>query len=891
MKDTLKLLRKATVRLHVDSLSEENVADMDVMLQDKEGHIINLLNDLYTLCPALGSDDDNKKPLDWLKKLCQRQGGLGQATQTLSAIRKQIAFASQPVNQQPSPSRKEMTVSTTSTPAMRDVPAALSPTPTPTPHDAVSIEQNASSPKPPPTIHATPIPIPIPIPAMLSSSKPSTISTMSTTFTTAAASIALTAPTITTVLPPPCLPSPPLMKSLEELRHAEACRLDLFRKRATIAAEVEEKQIEHIMQASLRGISSQSDSYTPYYSRTTEHFSEETTSFSGLESIASTPLKAYRPPLFPQVPPPTPTPEIGIRVPMPSAYPDYPPPTQPLNSIDNKQDQLVIQHEHESAEVVYRGLDIAGNDNRTLAAQWNTHPMETNSILDVVNHQRSFYGDTSEINFGLESQLSDVMPEYSTLHQTIDSVLAADKMLPLAQDEQQQYTSATTFLAELEHSNASDTTMKTNTSTTINTTAIETEYRKHSKISQEKASWTASGSSEVLSNRTWAQQVVAQQQQDERAAKNTKEYGMHNDSVADYAERESTIEAASFDHTKDTMSTSDLSHTLDDIPAESLQKMARCRDPDAGLVLASRRARKKVRKENRLKSQKEAERKAKKERLQALNREVSLRRERAVTHKKYAAAASRRPKSHKKKRKGGHGSNGSSVSSGSGRKNLLRSDLKQIEEARRRTIKRLREKQQKLKYEEVERQQKELDLANEKWRLRDAKLAVDRQRRIQRQRFVESKRSALSERQTNYQQHRRKKKPLTSILKSRKENSGTCSGSRSKSSSSRSSRNVGSASGVKVAFVPAPQPPTETWTIPTDLNSDSVEGDMADVSAVYEDVEAWVKSVYGSDDENVEKMHPTTATNFSEGHYFEQSDDRQQAEEDDAFLDAIMNEN
>ena len=69
-------------------------------------------------------------------------------------------------------------------------------------------------------------------------------------------------------------------------------------------------------------------------------------------------------------------------------------------------------------------------------------------------------------------------------------------------------------------------------------------------------------------------------------------------------------------------------------------------------------------------------------------------------------------------------------------------------------------------------------------------------------------------------------------------------------------------------------------------NDNDFAGNISDVSAVYEDVEAWVKSVYRVDDEknatNIQLMTVGRSADYVE------NTDKQQAEEDEAFLDAIL---
>lgn len=216
-------------------------------------------------------------------------------------------------------------------------------------------------------------------------------------------------------------------------------------------------------------------------------------------------------------------------------------------------------------------------------------------------------------------------------------------------------------------------------------------------------------------------------------------------------------------------------------------------------------------------------------------------------------------------------------------------DQQQIEEARLRTVKRLREKQEKLRQKEELRRQHDIAQANEKWRLRDAKLAADRQRRMQRKRFEGMKRTALTEKISNRRQEMMKRKqppppqqqqqqPLTSILK--------------KSGALKTKISKAGGGGPDVRF-------------DGDLRGEG-EGNMADMSAVFEDVEEWVKSVYGGD-ENSDVRHGGGGEGslqrqqknqfISQDQHEEENEDwqqmpndRQQAEEDEAFLDAILQE-
>ena len=81
-----KQLRRHIVKLHVNSLNEESNENL---LTD-DGTIANLLNDLIQLYPTLLESEKCSTTTCWLTRLCNRKGGLGQATQALSSIRKII---------------------------------------------------------------------------------------------------------------------------------------------------------------------------------------------------------------------------------------------------------------------------------------------------------------------------------------------------------------------------------------------------------------------------------------------------------------------------------------------------------------------------------------------------------------------------------------------------------------------------------------------------------------------------------------------------------------------------------------------------------------------------------------------------------------------------------
>jgi hypothetical protein len=505
------------------------------------------------------------------------------------------------------------------------------------------------------------------------------------------------------------------------------------------------------------------------------------------------------------------------------------------------------------------------------------------------NHQggNSF---TSDIHFGLESQLSNVTHEYSTMHHTMDSAVLDDG------DN------------ELTRSNIPTTTME-----------VATE-----QVENDGTSWMGGSETDTLSNRLWAQQVVARSS----AIQSQSSKGIHAPAVTDdpmvkeednesakfvasrYAASQNASqdasqyisqytsyasnEDASHDISKDKMLSSDLSQTLEDATAESLQKMARSRDPDAGLVLAARRARKKVRKSKQLKIQKEANEKAKRERLAALNREASMLRKKASTssHSNSSSAFDhhhhhhhhRSGSSKATKRKGRNNARSNTEKSGRRGPMTSKKDQQQIEQARLRTVKRLREKQEKLRQKEELRRQHDIAQANEKWRLRDAKLAADRQRRMQRKRFEGMKRSALTEKISNRRQEmvqRKQPQLLTSILK-RSDGSKTTRTTRTTAKYVKSAAGVlprtREAGGINARFCGDPMGEDE-------------EGEMADMSAVFEDVEEWVKSVYrggGESDENLGVRRCGVGASREQEEQEEENEDWQQAEDDEAFLDAIL---
>ena len=896
------------VKLHVNCL--ENTESVE----KEEEEIFTLVEEIFTLHPSLATN--SQSVTDWLAKLCQREGGLGKATQTMSLLRKQIRAAAKISNAQES-------ITETATPSItqtidssinrtdtvlnsrNDVVAPEAPivAPVAATCTATSTEltPTIAVPLSSATLHSLSSPSPsllVPLPIN------STSTTTTTTTTTTAPSTSSTplSPTPLSPSPPPAPISSYVVTSLADLRQIESNRLDLFRKRATIAAEVEEKQIEHIMQESLRGSTTNFTTTTTAAAFTAAATTMATTTavstttddaLFGLENIAATPLKAYRPSIFHHAPPPpTPTPEVGFRVPMPSAYPLYPVPQQ---LEQQKQEQQLVQQQ----EISYSEFESIDTSNvQQQFEQWNdSDPHDATHYHHHQQQQLSYYGGTSEINFGFESQLSDVMPENSILQDELPS--KQENLMAMPPPPPRPPT--------LPFPATTNTTTNTTTNITTNTTFLPEESLNNSNITTSSSSWIAP-ESESLNNRTWVQQIVAQQQieateeeeqLEERATISTQLFTSKIFTDVELRDTENNTmeeETTSFDCSKDKMSSSELSRTLDDVPAESLQKMARSRDPDAGLVLASRRARVKVRKAKRLASKKEANKKAKKERLEALKREATLRRERAVSQKRIIAQYSNQPnqfhKSHsstqKKARKNTKNGYKSSSSKNVGKKITSRSEQKQIEEARRRTIKRLREKQEKLRHKEIERQQQATDQANEKWRLRDAKLKVDRQRRMSRQRFVESKRSVLVERSTNHPQifnktksHTKKKKKLTSILKQPKQ-----------------PKNIQTTIPVQQQQQQQQQQHqfpenTDSFTIPINVDDEYIEEEnMADVSAVYEDVEAWVKSVYGGDDENnagrIEGRNQSRGKGVVQQQSIHFQDDQQQAEEDEAFLDAIL---
>ena len=357
-----KQLRRHIVKLHVNSLNEES---NESLLAD-DGTIANLLNDLIQLYPTLLESEKCSTTTCWLTRLCNREGGLGQATQALSSIRKIINKTNKGVARSTMQSMQSMQPQGNSRRSL--VPPV--PTSSTTVTETKTTENN--------TIVPPPVPPPVPTlvqQPMAPTSPPSTdnvsrvVSPTSPLFSQSntgspnrSNSSATKAPTTSQTTAPP-------IESYEQLREAEEHRLDLFRKRAAVAAEVEAQEIENIMKRSLSGVTSARgnctvslpnvDAHAPFpdmnsdqagnsggvfgtLNTATETATSTTGSLlSGLENIAATPLKAYRPPLFDHAkPPPTPTPEVDFRVPMPSAYPQY----RASQSMDSHQHTPVKEH-------------------------------------------------------------------------------------------------------------------------------------------------------------------------------------------------------------------------------------------------------------------------------------------------------------------------------------------------------------------------------------------------------------------------------------------------------------------------------------------------------------------------------------------------------------------
>ena len=88
MDDLLAKLRKNIVTLHINALGDDGDTALSSQLQD-DGTIGIILSDLCELCPAIISDGADGLS-QWKSALMDRQGGLGRATQALSALRRQM---------------------------------------------------------------------------------------------------------------------------------------------------------------------------------------------------------------------------------------------------------------------------------------------------------------------------------------------------------------------------------------------------------------------------------------------------------------------------------------------------------------------------------------------------------------------------------------------------------------------------------------------------------------------------------------------------------------------------------------------------------------------------------------------------------------------------------
>ena len=440
-----------------------------------------------------------------------------------------------------------------------------------------------------------------------------------------------------------------------------------------------------------------------------------------------------------------------------------------------------------------------------------------------------------------------------------------------------------------------------------------------------------------LSNKMWAQQVVANLNQHQRMGpplpkepgitQNQQHYDntSFNDSAAcrtldetvaigNCKEEDSFIQAQqSGGNIATTAGVSE--STMDTAPDVSLSKLAKKRDAEAGLELAGRRARQKVRKKKREQARKKKEAKGKKERLKALEIEAKRLRDRA------ASAQSRLPKQRLRLR-----SRRNSVKQGvkaQSKKPVPQSkvqaeDLVRIQEAKQKTLQRLRKKRRTLRETEARQRELSMEKANEKWRVRDAKLALDQQRRLQRRRFLEAERKAAANQMAENAKILTKVNALrnpVSILKTSTQIKDPQIVTSTKSTSGENGPQQEHCPRKKVRVRQDVPPPAARAP-----DTDSVE---ADVSAVYEDVEAWVKSVYGGKKlskkanpagiftgENAANRENSSASgnngrsnisnnNYAKNAMFQQQGLRgcharhedthhQQAADDQAFLDAIL---
>ena len=365
-----------------------------------------------------------------------------------------------------------------------------------------------------------------------------------------------------------------------------------------------------------------------------------------------------------------------------------------------------------------------------------------------------------------------------------------------------------------------------------------------------------------LSNKMWAQQVVANLNQQQsivppqeiepKIARGTKvcDTTSFSDNAAcrtldetvaigNLKEEDDNITSATArnqqeETTTDTTSTAAASESMfDAAPDASLSNLAKKRDTEAGLELAGRRARQKMRQKKLARARKKRDAEEKKGRLKALQIEAKKLRGRAAADKPRLPHRRLRLRS-RRKGENAHGKKqGPQVTAKT-------EDLDRIQEAKRKTLQRLREKRRKLRESEARQRKLETEKANEKWRVRDAKLALDQQRRLQRRRFLEAERKAAARQMAEKAKILAKVNSLrnpASILKISTQSNDVQIKESAQSKPDQNRLQQGLRPKRKVREQQAVPPPATRA-----LDTNSLE---ADVSAVYEDVEAWVKSVYG----------------------------------------------
>ncbi len=813
----LRQLRKAVVAYHVSCVSSSAAAappsspssSASASASSSASETIRrLLTTLQRCNPAA-------LPAQWVAvraaALCDRAAGLAAATRTLSGIRKEVrrapakAAAAQALSQ--SQLRQQHSGVATGATARRDFSSPRSPTATRVP---------SAPPTPAPPSYAPPPPPP-PTPPLVSHKLTHGHPMM-------------------VVDPPPPAPAA-TQPTLEELKQAEFKRLGLFQRRASLVAQYEEEQIDHIVQASLGPGATASTGHAhslplaaapalPTHVVTDNHGGGDVeaaaglTGLSGLESIAATPLKVYRPPaddavaaLSSTLPDPS---SLSFALAVDDRSPPPPPPT-PLPAMhDNRQQQQQPQ----SQQLSFSHLQSS--------------PQQTPAPL-----------------FGLESQISAVGMEQSYLALSGDTAAAAN-----AVSIDDLHTSAV----------AADSSAPART-----TTAARESIAHHQ----------AYNGTERLGNQDWAQQVVAAQQQQRPPSNSSNKapgLGQRSSGAARTGSRRRRHKRSRARGA--TLSSADEVNAAEaDGPALSGSRTTIAN----ATALAARRARRKACEAKEAKAKHAQEAQAKRERLRALEREAAQRRAQAARRRnERSGARSRGPRS-----KVAADENAMPAS--------VQYDHAAIERSRRRTLERLRAQTKKLREKEAEQQRLADKKANEKWRLRDAKLAVDQQRRLQRQRFLEIERASAASKISN-SKIRKKSKPKktrgapVSILKTstrgnwtrdpavRVDQDGGSDGDAGGAAPPRSARR-------RVKAMSSPLAATNGAAPVSEVDFD------ADVSAVFEDVEAWVASVYGGESEPPQTTQVDHLPAFTQHQHAEidaRTEQQQQAADDEAFLDAIL---